>query len=93
MDRRERRVLLGRVVGVHGVRGGVKVDSFTDPRDRILEYQPWILRRNGAEKIVRAKSLVRHGKVVACIVPAGNAATAPSWRGIAAQPRPENPAG
>jgi len=38
-------------------------------------------------------ALTRHGKVVACIVPAGNAATAPSWRGIAAQPRPENPAG
>lgn len=67
MDRRERRVLLGRVVGVHGVRGGVKVDSFTEPRDRILEYQPWILRRNGVETIVRAKSLVRHGKVVAAI--------------------------
>ena len=38
-------------------------------------------------------ALTRHGKVVVCIVPAGNAATAPSWRGIAAQPRPENPAG
>ena len=67
MDRRERRVLLGRVVGVHGVRGGVKIDSFTEPRDRILDYQPWILRHHGVERTVRAKSLVRHGKIVAAI--------------------------
>lgn len=39
----ERRVLLGRIVGVHGVRGAVKLESFTDPRAAIFDYKPWLL--------------------------------------------------
>lgn len=48
-----RRVLLGRVIGAFGVRGELKIDSFTQPRERILRYQPWILRdAGGAESEV-----------------------------------------
>jgi len=39
-----RRVLLGRVIGAFGVRGEIKLESFTEPRAQILNYQPWILR-------------------------------------------------
>ena len=39
-----RRILLGRVIGAFGVRGEIKLDSFTEPREQILRYQPWILR-------------------------------------------------
>jgi 16S rRNA processing protein RimM len=37
-------VLLGRVLGAFGVRGELKLESFTDPKSAILSYQPWILR-------------------------------------------------
>ena len=37
-------VLLGRVLGAFGVRGELKIDSFTHPVSAILQYQPWILR-------------------------------------------------
>lgn len=40
-----RRVLLGRIVGVHGVRGEVKLESFTEPRLAIFGYKPWLLER------------------------------------------------
>lgn len=40
-----RRVLLGRIVGVHGVRGAVKLESFTEPRLAIFDYKPWLLER------------------------------------------------
>ncbi|MGH9810649.1 MAG: ribosome maturation factor RimM, partial [Terriglobia bacterium] len=30
----ERRVLLGRIIGVHGLRGEVKIESYTEPRLR-----------------------------------------------------------
>jgi 16S rRNA processing protein RimM len=59
----DRRVLVGRVIGVHGVRGGVKVDSFTEPRDALLDYRPWILCHAGTERSVRAKPLMRQGKL------------------------------
>ncbi len=40
-----RRVLLGRIVGVHGVRGAVKLESYTEPRVAIFDYTPWLLER------------------------------------------------
>lgn len=33
----------GRIAGVHGVRGAVKVFSYTDPPAAIVEYNPWQL--------------------------------------------------
>ena len=44
-------ILLGRVLGAFGVRGEIKLESFTEPRHAILGYQPWILRDvRGAER-------------------------------------------
>ncbi len=40
----ERRILLGRVTGAFGVRGEVKLESWTEPRLSIFRYQPWIMR-------------------------------------------------
>ncbi len=36
-------VVMGRLVGVHGVRGWLKVESYTQPRDNIFQYSPWYL--------------------------------------------------
>ena len=38
-----RRILLGRVHGAFGVRGEIKLESFTVPPSSILDYQPWTL--------------------------------------------------
>ena len=49
-----RRILLGRVNGAFGVRGEVKLESWTEPRDAIFRYQPWILRdAQGNERELR----------------------------------------
>ena len=40
----DRLILLGRIHGAFGVRGEVKLESFTDPPARIFRYQPWTLR-------------------------------------------------
>ncbi len=40
----EARVLLGRLHGAFGVRGELKLESFTEPLAAILRYQPWTLR-------------------------------------------------
>ncbi len=34
-------VLVGRISGIYGVRGWVKVYSYTQPRENILNYLPW----------------------------------------------------
>jgi len=46
-DGPERLVALGRVSGLFGVRGWVKVHSDTRPRENILRYSPWYLLRGG----------------------------------------------
>ena len=45
--RPDRRITIGRVVGLFGVRGWVKVYSYTRPREAILRYDPWQLRLAG----------------------------------------------
>nr|VFK39260.1 MAG: 16S rRNA processing protein RimM [Candidatus Kentron sp. SD]VFK44103.1 MAG: 16S rRNA processing protein RimM [Candidatus Kentron sp. SD] len=37
-------VVIGRIGGVHGVYGWVRIRSFTVPVDNVLDYTPWELR-------------------------------------------------
>jgi 16S rRNA processing protein RimM len=59
-----RRVTLGRVAGVHGVRGGIKVYSLTRPIENILNYRRWWITHGAGfearvlESEVHARSLV-----------------------------------
>lgn len=46
------RVTLGRVAGVFGVRGWVKLHSYTRPIDNLLDYPRWTLLQNGRESEV-----------------------------------------
>ncbi|SDI61256.1 16S rRNA processing protein RimM [Pseudomonas delhiensis] len=55
MPAAEEMIVLGKIVSVHGIRGEVKVYSFTDPLDNLLDYRRWTLRR-GTE--VRQAELV-----------------------------------
>ena len=36
-------VVLGEIIGVHGIRGGLTIRSYTDPRENILDYKRWQL--------------------------------------------------
>ncbi|MCI4566766.1 ribosome maturation factor RimM [Lysobacter sp. CFH 32150] len=44
MTEQTRRILLGRIHGAFGVRGELKLESFTEPAATIFSYQPWTLR-------------------------------------------------
>jgi len=49
-------IVIGKIVSVHGVRGDVKVYSFTDPIDNLLDYRRWTLRRGDEVKQVELVS-------------------------------------
>jgi 16S rRNA processing protein RimM len=58
---------MGRISGLFGVRGWVKVYSYTEPRAGILDYSPWYIKRSGewVEQEVRSghpqgKRIVAH---------------------------------
>jgi 16S rRNA processing protein RimM len=54
----------GKVSGVFGIKGAVKVFSFTDPRENILRYSPWILQKQGQVREIRVTGGQRQGNVV-----------------------------
>jgi 16S rRNA processing protein RimM len=47
-ENREEYIVVGRISGLYGVRGWVKVFSHTQPRDNILSYATWYLNKAGA---------------------------------------------
>lgn len=61
-------VLLGKIVGVFGVEGWVKVHSYTEPRENLFRYRPWILRDGAGERTVdRPKGRAQGPGLVASI--------------------------
>ena len=52
-DAGQRMITVGRLHGAFGVRGELKLESFTAPESAILRYQPWTLRdAQGRERVV-----------------------------------------
>ena len=70
IDTSGRRILLGRLHGGFGVRGEVKLESFTEPPAAILRYQPWTLRdAQGRESVVTGARGRETGKSVVAVLP------------------------
>lgn len=67
-DETSEKVILGRISGVYGVKGWVKVFSYTDPMEAIVDYSPWFIRAENRKTSdwteVRLKSGKRHAKTV-----------------------------
>lgn len=49
----DQRIVIGRIVGVFGVKGWVKVESWTRPPENILDYPVWLLGRAGSWQQVK----------------------------------------
>jgi 16S rRNA processing protein RimM len=52
---------IGRISGVFGVRGWVKIYSYTSPRVNVVRYSPWFLRQDGKESIRQVLAGQAHG--------------------------------
>jgi 16S rRNA processing protein RimM len=60
----ERRVILGKVGGLYGVRGWVRLWSFTDPVENLLDYREVELGREGAWRAARLVEGRRQGQAL-----------------------------
>ncbi len=59
---KDTRIVVGEIVGVFGVRGWVKLHSFTDPRTNIFGFDEVELGRDGEWRPARLEEGRRHGK-------------------------------
>ena len=76
------RVAVGTVSGVYGVRGWLRVRSATAPPERILEYRPWQLDREGECTVVDVCEGRRQGSgLVAKLAGIDDRDAARSWVG------------
>jgi len=50
-----RRIEVGRLGAAHGVRGWLRVQSFTDPPQRLFEWKRWQLQSGGELKLLEAR--------------------------------------
>ena len=53
---------LGSINGSHGIKGWVKVFSYTDPMEAIFDYSPWILKKGREIKEVKVSKGQVSGK-------------------------------
>jgi len=62
------KIILGRITGVYGIKGWIKVFSYSDPMEAIVDYDCWYIRAQNQEKqawtCVRLKAGKRHAKTV-----------------------------
>ncbi len=64
MDDKGRPIVVGRIAGVYGVKGWVKIYSHTQPLENILSYSPWLITLEGEWQPIEVEVGKRHGKGV-----------------------------
>ena len=57
-------IQVGSIVGVHGVKGWIKLFSYTDPAEQILTYHPWQVRQNGKTVAIEVAEVRQQGKKI-----------------------------
>lgn len=73
----------GKITGCYGVRGWVKIHSYTEPVENISRFDRWQLRRRGELQDVLFDQWKRHGKgMVAHIAEVDDRTLAESYRGL-----------
>jgi len=62
------KVVVGRVSGLFGVKGWVKLFSYTEPRENVVAYRRWYLSQHGVTREVEVREGRRHGKTVIALL-------------------------
>jgi 16S rRNA processing protein RimM len=54
-------VNVGRLTAVYGIKGWLKVHSYTEPAENLFDYQPWLLKTAHGIKQVEIDEVRPHG--------------------------------
>lgn len=83
-------IIVGKFSGVYGVKGWVKVYSYTEPKEGIAQYNPWYLKKHGIWQEVKIESCKPHAKtVIAKIVGCDDRNEAMLYSGLEISIKPE----
>lgn len=63
MPAQESWIELGRVLGAFGIRGWIRIESFTEPPAGLLDYPVWHLANRSGRRAVRVEEAKPHGRL------------------------------
>ena len=73
----------GKITGCYGIKGWVKIHSFTDPEENLFRFGKWHLKRRGSLETIEFDAWKRHGKgMVAHITGVDDRTLAESFKGL-----------
>ena len=79
----DRRLVVGRITGCYGVKGWVKVHTYTDTPENFLGFGKWMVKRRGGPEPVEFDEGRPHGKgLVAHIAGVDDRTAAEAYRGL-----------
>lgn len=74
---------IGRITGPYGIKGWLKIHSYTEPMENFLGYGQWHVKRRGGFEPIEFDSGKRHGKgLVAHVKGVDDRTLAESYRGL-----------
>ena len=56
------RLVIGRITGCYGIKGWVKIHSYTEPMENFLDYVEWMIERRAGLENIRFDAGRRQGK-------------------------------
>ena len=62
MQQNNTHLIVGRFGGVYGIKGWLRISSFTRPSDNIFSYSPWLLELNGSWKEISLEEFQKRGE-------------------------------
>jgi 16S rRNA processing protein RimM len=76
-------LVVGKITGCYGVKGWVKIHSYTDPQESLLGFGKWMIRRRGVDEPIAFDDGRAQGKgLVAHIAGVDDRTHAESYRGL-----------
>ena len=60
----DKKIYLGKITGVHGIKGWLKIQSFSSPPENILNYPLWIISNRGQEGFYSVEQGRKHSNKI-----------------------------
>ena len=60
----DKKIYLGKITGAHGIKGWLKIQSFSSPLENILNYPLWIINNRGQEGFYSVEQGRKHSNKI-----------------------------
>lgn len=59
---KEEKIIIGKFGSPHGIKGWIRINSFTEPKENIFNYSPWWINKDNIWQTISPVNYQLHGK-------------------------------